>query len=110
HRAKAPPTYPGEQCVVPGCGRPTQRSASQGLSETYCRRHKEHLRTHGHENRESYSKAELVPFRNAAREWFEEHREDGAVQMALRSLEGLMSSQGRSKDAYHHRSLSPEAK
>lgn len=109
-RAKAPPTYPREQCVAPGCQRPTQRSASMGLSETYCKRHKEHLRVHGHEHRKSYSKAELVPFREAAREWFREHQDDATVQMAIRSLEGLMSSQGRSKDAYHHRSLSPEVK
>ena len=109
-RAKAPPTYPREQCVIPECKRPTQRSASQGLSETYCKRHTEHQRTHGHVTRRSYSKAELVPFRTAAREWFEQHREDGPVQMALLSLEGLMSSQGRSKDAYHHRSMVPEAK
>lgn len=109
-RAKAAPTYPREQCVVPGCQRPTQRSASHGLSETYCKRHKEHQRTHGHITRRSYSKAELMPFRNAAREWFMEHREDGAVQMAVRSLESLMASQGKSKDAYHQRSMTPEAK
>ncbi|BCP55608.1 hypothetical protein K32_42250 [Kaistia sp. 32K] len=109
-RAHGPPSYPREHCVVPGCRRPTQRSASLGLSETYCKRHKEHLRTHGHEHRKSYSKAELVPFRRAAREWFVEHREDGPVQMALRSLAGLMSSQGRSSDAYHQRSMSPVAK
>ncbi|WP_354554041.1 hypothetical protein [Kaistia defluvii] len=39
-----------------------------------------------------------------------EHREDRAVQMAVRSLEGLMASQGKSKDAYHQRGMTPEAK
>jgi hypothetical protein len=109
-RAKAPPAYPPEHCVVPGCKRPTQRSAAKGLSETYCKRHKEHLRAHGHEHRKSYSKAELVPFRKAAREWFQQHQHDAPVRMALSRLESLMSSQERSKDAYHQRSMSPEHK
>jgi hypothetical protein len=109
-RAKVLPNYPPEHCVVPGCQRPTQRSASQGLSETYCKRHKEHLRAHGHEHRRSYSKAELVPFREAALEWFQRHQHDAAVSMALSRLESLMSSQGRSEDAYHHRNMSPVGK
>lgn len=109
-RAKAPPTYSPEQCVVPGCKRPTQRSAARGLNEEYCKRHRERLRTHGHPVRRSYSKAELMPFREAAREWFQQHQHDAPVRMALSRLDALMSSQRPSRDAYHQRSMAPEDK
>jgi hypothetical protein len=109
-RAKAPSADPYERCAVFGCTSPTQRSAARGLSETLCKRHKEHLRVHGHESRKSYSKAELVPFRQAALKWFRQHQHDASVRMALSRLGSLMSSQGRSQDAYHQRSMPPETK
>lgn len=109
-RAKAPAPYAPERCAVFGCNRLTQRSAGRGLSETLCKRHAEHLRSHGHETRGSYSKAELAPFRQAAREWLRQHQHDAFVQGAIARLESLMSSQGRSKDAYHQRSMAPKDK
>lgn len=106
HRAKAPSDHP-ERCIVFACNRPTQRSAHSGLSEEFCKQHSQRLRSHGHETRKSYSKAELLPYRAAAVEWLRQHRGDIYVVSAISKLESLMSSQGRSKDAYYQRSMRP---
>lgn len=109
-RAKAPAPDGPEQCAIFGCTEQTQRSARRGLSEVLCKRHAEHLRSHGHETRRSYSKAELVPYRKAAQEWHRQRRHDAFVQGAIARLESLMSAQGRSKDAYYQRSMAPKDK
>ncbi|MCX5577240.1 hypothetical protein [Kaistia terrae] len=51
-----------------------------------------------------------MPFRQAVLEWYRLHQHDAPVRMALSRLEALMSSQGRSQDAYRQRSMSPEGK
>ncbi|EBX4816902.1 hypothetical protein DRY87_25080, partial [Salmonella enterica subsp. enterica serovar Newport] len=109
-RARAPLENPAELCVVVGCTRLTQRSSRRGLSEVLCKRHSEHLRSHGHETRKSYSKAELTPSRKAAIIWFNAHRDRPEVGHAITNLGALMASQGRSKDAYHQRSMNPKEK
>lgn len=109
-RAKAPAPYAPERCAVFGCYRLTQRSAGRGLSETLCKRHAEHLRSHGHETRRSYSKAELEPFRQAAREWFRQHQHDAFVRGAIARLESLLSSQGRAEGLDRQRSMDPKDK
>lgn len=109
-RVKAPSTDGPQRCAIIPCGRPTQRSVGKGLSELLCKRHSEHLRSHGHETRKSYSKADLTSYRKAAREWYRWHRRDVHVAYAIASLEALMSSQGRSKDAYYQRSMAPKDK
>lgn len=109
-RAKAPAPDVPQYCVVQGCHRPTQRSAGKGLSEVYCKRHTEHLRSHGHPTRRSYSKAELVPYRKAALEWYQQHQHEAHIRQTIAGLESLMSSQSRAKDAYHHRSMPPKDK
>lgn len=109
-RAKAPSEDGPEQCVVSGCSRPTQRSAGRGLSETYCRVHVERQARHGHPTRPSYSKAELAPFRQAAWDWYRQHKHEAHVRQAVGRLESLMSSQGRSKDHYDQRGMAPKSK
>lgn len=109
-RAKAPSPDGPQRCVVSGCHRLTQRSAGKGLSEVYCKNHAELLRSHGHPTRRSYSKAELAPYRKAAREWYRQHHQEGRVRQAIAGLESLMSSQGRAEDAYHQRSMAPADK
>lgn len=109
-RAKAPAPDGPEQCVVSGCRRPTQRSAGKGLSETYCRVHMERQARHGHPTRPSYSKAELGPFRRAARDWYLQHQHEAHVRHAIARLESLMSSQGRAKDHDQQRSMVPKDK
>lgn len=109
-RAKAPTPDGPESCVVTGCRRPTQRSASNGLSETYCRVHIEHEARHGHPTRSSYSKAELTPYREVARDWYRQHREAPHVRAAIMRLESLMSSQRRSKDHFHQRCMNARGK
>lgn len=109
-RAKAPAPYGPQPCAIPGCKRLTQRSSRKGLSETYCHRHVEHLRSHGHITRKSYSKAELEPFRQPVARWLREHREDPNVQAAIARLGTLMATQGRPKDAYEQRGMVPKAK
>lgn len=109
-RARAPEALAPGRCAVFGCTRLTQRSARKGLSETLCKSHAEHLRSHGHETRRSYSKEELTPYREAVREWYRWHRKDVHVAYAVASIEALLSAQDRSKDAYHQRSMSPKDK
>lgn len=109
-RAKSPSTEAPERCAVFGCTRLTQRSSRKGLSETLCKNHTEHVRSHGHETRRSYSKAELMPYREAAQEWYRWHRRDVHVAYAVASIEALLADQGRSKDAYHQRSMAPKDK
>ena len=109
-RVKSPLLYPPERCAVFGCKRLTQRSAGKGLNEALCKPHSEHLRRHGHESQRSYSKADLEPYRKAALEWYRQRRKDPQITRAIASLESLMASQGRSKDANYQRSMSPEDK
>lgn len=109
-RAKAPPEDGNQHCAIWQCPRPTQRSARKGLSDLYCKKHSERLRSHGHPTRKSYSKAELEPYRKAALEWYRWHKQDMHVAYAIASLESLMSSQGRAKDAYHQRGMAPKDK
>lgn len=90
--------------------RPTQRSAQRGLSDTYCRVHMERQARHGHPTRPSYSKAELTPFRQAAKDWLRQHRHEPHVRRALAKLESLMSLQGPSKDHYQQRGMAPKDK
>lgn len=109
-RAKESPPGAPQRCAVFMCNRLTQRSARKGLSEVYCKSHSEHLRRHGHETRRSYTKVELEPFRQAARDWLRQRRDDPFVSGAIARLESLMSSQGRPKDHYHQRSMVPKDK
>lgn len=109
-RAKAPAPDVPRFCVVQGCHRPTQRSAGKGLSERYCKKHAEHLRSHGHPTRRSYLKAELMPYRKAAREWYRQHQHEAFVRQAIARLESLMSSQSRSKGHRDQRWMEPKDK
>lgn len=109
-RAKAPAPDGPEQCVVAGCQRPTQRSARKGLSETYCRVHMERQARHGHPTRPSYSKAELVPFRKAALDWYRQHQHEAHVRQAVARLTTLMSSQDRPKDHDQQAGMAPKDK
>ncbi len=109
-RAKAPPEDGNQRCAVWQCPHPTQRSARKGLSELYCKKHSQRMRSHGHETRRSYSKAELDPYRAAALEWYRRHKRDVHVAYAIASLESLMASQGRSKDIYQQRGMAPKDK
>lgn len=109
-RAKAPLMDRPERCVIPGCQRLTQRSAQDGLSETYCRVHMERQSRHGHPTRASYSKAELTPFRQAALDWYRQHRHEVYVRQAIARLESLMLLQGPAKDHYGQRGMAPKDK
>lgn len=97
-------------CHVPGCHRPTQRSAAKGLSRLYCKVHVEFHRRHGSYWRRSYLVWELAPYRAAARLWLRRHKREAKVEAVIAALEGLLAGAGRSESAYDLRFMSPAEK
>lgn len=108
-RASSPPDSE-ECCVALGCGQPTQRATGNGLSDTYCKKHKEMKRRHGVTWRKSYTAAELKPYLNAARKWLKQHRQLPRVVFTLKCLEVFLADQGEVADAREVRWLKPKLK
>lgn len=90
---------------MPGCVRQTQRSASNGLSELYCKVHIEHHRRHGSYWRRSYTASELSPYRVGARLWLRKHKRNNRIQLALSAIEALLQGAGAVESAYDLRGL-----
>jgi hypothetical protein len=99
-----------ETCRTPGCGRPTQRSAGQGLSELYCKAHVEFHRRHGSYWHPSLRAAELQPYRKAARRWLRAHRSDELLASVAESLGRMMAGAGEPSSAYDLRHELPAEK
>ncbi len=100
----------GQKCHVPGCGRQTQRSASNGLSELYCKVHVEHHRRHGSYWRRSYTASEIAPYRTAVRLWLRKHKGDQSMHLATAAIDALMRGAGAAESAHDLRRLSGEEK
>lgn len=98
------------RCAVFGCPQPAQRAAANGLSHTYCKRHVEHIRRHGHSHMKTPKKAALEPYRKAARNWLARHRGELAVGRVLTALDGMLQNAGRPINAYRLRGETPEAR
>lgn len=109
-RAHLPGESGDQRCHVPGCGRPTQRTARQGLSELYCKVHVEFHRRHGSYWRRSYTASELGPYRTAARRWLRVHKGQDFLAQVVAALDGLMAGSGKPESAYDLRSLSADEK
>lgn len=107
-RVAAPPIE--GQCIVLGCGRPTQRATAKGLSSTYCKKHKEHLRRHGVTWRKSYSMAELKPYLKAAKKWVKVNENRKDVAHTLRCLKVFLDTQGEPARWDEVRGLKPKQK
>lgn len=98
------------KCAALGCKELTQRAAGNGVSRTYCKRHKEFKRRHGSTSRRSYSAKELRPFREAAERWTAAREGDRTLSTTMRCLDNLLSGAGRVEDAHAVRSLPPKRK
>ena len=98
------------KCSVLGCNNLTQRGAGNGLSSTYCKRHKEMLRRHGSTWRRSYSRHEIDPFRAAANDWTDANRETSAMRVTFQCLDALLNTAGEVVPALEVRWLSPKRK
>lgn len=107
-RAKAPPLLPPAQCSAFPCTRPTQRSAGNGLSDAYCKKHVEFKRRHGDSSFRSYKITQIAPYRRAAKKWIDEYRRDQTVSEVILRLDAWIASAGVSKSAYQLRWLSPD--
>lgn len=78
-------------CRVPGCTRPTQRAAGNGLSASYCKSHVNHYARHGSYWLGSLKGSDLAPYRKSARQWVKQHREDRSTALHLHQLDALLS-------------------
>lgn len=107
-RAAEPSSDPPQHCAANGCPKSTQRSSGDGLSTRYCRDHVEHLARHGSAWRQTPRKADIEPFRRAARRWLRAHRERPFVQQALASLASLLASAGAPESAWSLKGLPPK--
>ena len=58
-----------KRCIVLGCSEPTRASSGDGFDKRLCRRHAEHLSTHGSAFRKTYTAKELAPGRTKAKAW-----------------------------------------
>jgi hypothetical protein len=107
-RAAAQSPDPPQPCAASGCRKPTQRSSGDGFSTCYCRDHVEHLARHGSTWRQTPRKADIEPFRKAARRWLRAHRERPFVQQVLASLVGLLARSGTPESAWSLKGLPPQ--
>jgi hypothetical protein len=98
------------RCHVPGCGRPTQRSAAKGLSELYCKVHVEFHRRHGSYWRRSFLGWELAPYRTSARRWIRSHRQESLTAGVVSALDQLLAGAGQTQSAYDLRGMNPTEK
>ena len=86
-------------CAIPGCGRPTMRSAGQGLAEMHCRYHIQFRARQGSHWYPTYKAAELKPYLAVSAEWIEQHRAEVSVSYPLMGLRGLLDGAGRAEPA-----------
>src|SRR5271165_1736259 len=86
-------------CCIPGCDRPTSRSAGVGLAEMHCRYHVQFRARHGSHWHPTYKAADLKPYLIAAAEWIAERREELSVSYPLMGLRGLLEGSGRAEPA-----------
>ena len=104
-RAAAAPTL---KCSTPGCGRPAQALATPDSRATaLCRKHLKHRARHGSAWRKSFTKAELEPYRKAARRWLTANRQAPMVQHVLTALAGMMANAGKAESAYDLNRVKP---
>ena len=108
-RAKSPGDG-DTKCAVLGCSNLTQRGAGNGLSQTYCKRHKEMLRRHGSAWRRSYSRHEIDPFRAAAKDWSDANKGSRELEVTFKCLDALLANAGDVVPAAEVRWLSPKRK
>lgn len=85
-RAVAPSHGSQDRCVVFGCSRLTMRSAAEGLSHNYCRRHVEHIARHGHARHKTLSAKDLKPYRRAASKYL------AGLQAAPASADAMLAA------------------
>lgn len=81
-------------CPIPGCGRLTRRQAGRGFSQYACQYHDQWKSRHGSYWKRTYTRAQLKPYRSAARIYLHRHREDDHIRQALRSLDFLLVGAG----------------
>jgi hypothetical protein len=106
-RVKTPsPTY--SRCRIIGCPSPTTAGTSKGLNRLYCRRHEEHFERHGAYIKQSYSAAQINPYRRAAFDWLTLNRDKTLVALALRAIESLYRKGGPYVAAFRLSGKTPE--
>ena len=98
------PAVDAYTCPIPGCGRPSEARAGNGLSVTHCRLHVQlHNRT-GSFWKGSYTAAELKPYRRAAAKYLKAHADDFWIAHALTAIRALLDNAGpveRTADVLH---------
>jgi len=83
-----------KHCAIPGCVRPSQAYAGDGLNLTECRYHCQRRGRHGDYVKETYSSAQLAPYRSAALSYLKAHKGDLWIGRALTAIQNLMDGAG----------------
>ena len=96
------------RCVVLGCNSPTRAAVGEGFDQRLCRRHSEHLATHGSAFRKTYSAKELAPGRAKAKAWLRANIETEACRIARERVRILYRSAGPLEPAYRLKGMSPK--
>lgn len=95
-------------CIVLGCDAPTRAAAGEGFDQRLCRRHSEHLATHGSPFRKTYTASELAPGRAKAKAWLKEHSADRSKSTAIERVRILYRSAGPVVPAYRLKGMPPK--
>ena len=98
-----------KRCWVVGCIEPPGNVSSDSLGR-FCRRHLEHHRRHGDALKASYKAIQIRPCRTAARAWLKRYGEHLHVKAAVKRIEALMLTSGRTIAPNRLRGMSPKAK
>lgn len=72
----------------------------KGLSRLHCRRYVDHYRRHGSYVRDSYTAAELRPYRVKVTVWIADHREHSTAKDALYAIWKLRHSADPQVEAF----------
>jgi len=107
-RAATPSPGPPKVCATSGCRKLTQRSAGDGFSTRFCRDCIKHEARHGSTWRTTPRKADIEPYRRAARCWLKANRDRPMVQRVLAALAGRLAGSGKPQSAWDHHWLSPQ--
>lgn len=102
----APPEH--KHCIVLDCASPTRASSGDGFDQRLCRRHAEHLSTHGSAFRKSYTAKELAPGRTKAKDWLKSNADSQACNMARERVRILYRTAGPLVPTYRLKGMPPK--
>lgn len=97
-------------CAIPGCGRPPQGRAGQGVSPSHCKYHVQWKSRHGSFWKGTYSAADLKPYQAAAERFLKDNPADFWVAAAIKATDAAMAGAGPAQRVVDLKWRGPDSK